>query len=90
VIGTSLKVAPVSEIPRSVPVDTPQIYVSRQPVTHIDFDIDLLGDCDTVVAELCRRLDWDLDHEMMVPKEKKIDVQLKEGSHSQHVFTVEA
>jgi NAD-dependent histone deacetylase SIR2 len=29
VIGTSMKVAPVSEIPQIIPPDVPQIYISR-------------------------------------------------------------
>ncbi|KAJ4855047.1 sir2 family domain-containing protein [Trichoderma breve] len=60
VIGTSLKVTPVSEIVSFLPPHIPQIYVSRQAVSHINFDIDLLGDCDVVVAELCKRLNWPL------------------------------
>ena len=33
VIGTSLKVAPVSEVPQFVPPDVPQIYISRDVST---------------------------------------------------------
>ncbi|OAA46473.1 NAD-dependent histone deacetylase, silent information regulator Sir2 [Beauveria brongniartii RCEF 3172] len=87
VIGTSLKVTPVSEIVSWLPSHIPQIYVSRQPVTHINFDIDLLGDCDVVVAELCRRLGWPLRHEM-VPPGQIIDVRTETGFQSQHVFKV--
>ncbi|KAH6608564.1 nad-dependent histone deacetylase sir2 [Trichoderma cornu-damae] len=85
VIGTSLKVTPVSEIVSFLPPHIPQIYVSRQAVTHINFDIDLLGDCDVVVAELCRRLGWPLVHEM-VPPDQVIDVRAEEGYASRHVF----
>jgi NAD-dependent histone deacetylase SIR2 len=88
VIGTSLKVAPVSEVASFLPPDVPAIYVSRQPVNHINFDIDLLGDCDVVVAELCRRAGWTLDHEM-IPKSQKIKTELVEGTRSQHIFTLE-
>lgn len=88
VIGTSLKVTPVSEIVSWLPSHIPQIYVSRQPVTHINFDIDLLGDCDVVVAELCRRLGWPLDHEMVVPPEQPILVRTEPGFPSQHTFTL--
>ncbi|KAK5987838.1 NAD-dependent protein deacetylase hst1 [Cladobotryum mycophilum] len=87
VIGTSLKVTPVSEIVSWLPPHIPQIYVSRQSVTHINFDIDLLGDCDVVVTELCRRLKWPFVHEM-VPPNQKVDVQTEEGYKSRHVFTV--
>lgn len=62
VIGTSMKVAPVSEIPNFIPQSVPQIYISREPANHINFDITLLGYCDQVVAELCRRAGWKLSH----------------------------
>ncbi|OAA63855.1 NAD-dependent histone deacetylase, silent information regulator Sir2 [Cordyceps fumosorosea ARSEF 2679] len=87
VIGTSLKVTPVSEIVSWLPPHIPQVYVSRQPVTHINFDIDLLGDCDVVVAELCRRLGWPFVHEM-VPQDQVIDVRTESGFESQHMFEV--
>ncbi|KAF7546775.1 hypothetical protein G7Z17_g8189 [Cylindrodendrum hubeiense] len=87
VIGTSLKVTPVSEIVSWLPSHIPQIYISRQAVSHINFDIDLLGDCDVVVTELCRRLSWPFKHEM-VPKGQKIDVANEEGYKSRHLFEV--
>ncbi|KAF1981087.1 chromatin regulatory protein sir2 [Aulographum hederae CBS 113979] len=67
VIGTSMQVAPVSEIPFHVSPEVPQIYISKDPISHIDFDINLLGYCDTVVAELCRRAGWDLNHHKVGP-----------------------
>lgn len=85
VIGTSLVVAPVSEIIPYLPAHIPQMYISRESVTHVNFDIDMLGDCDVVVAELCRRAGWDLDHEM-VPKGQIVDVELEPGFTSRHVF----
>ncbi|KAH6842872.1 SIR2-like protein [Chaetomium sp. MPI-CAGE-AT-0009] len=86
VIGTSLKVAPVSEVVPFLPAHVPQIYISRTPVSHVNFDIDLLGDCDVVVAELCRRAGWTLDHEM-VPDGQVVETTLAEGWSSRHVFT---
>ncbi|KAG9595968.1 SIR2-domain-containing protein, partial [Aureobasidium melanogenum] len=62
VIGTSMKVAPVSEIPNYVDEKVPQIYISREPADHINFDITLLGYCDDVVAELAKRAGWTIDH----------------------------
>ncbi|PGH16240.1 hypothetical protein AJ80_05263 [Polytolypa hystricis UAMH7299] len=85
VIGTSLKVAPVAEVPGILPRNIPQLLISRTPVTHIDFDINMLGDCDVVVAELCRRAGWDLDHEM-IPEGQKVEVELDEDSVSTHKF----
>ncbi|KAJ6171072.1 NAD-dependent protein deacetylase h.t1.c1 [Penicillium chermesinum] len=87
VIGTSLKVAPVAEVPGILPRDVPQIYISRTPVSHTEFDIDLLGDCDVVVSELCRRAGWDLQHHM-IPADEKVDVTPVEGYESRHVFQV--
>lgn len=65
VIGTSLKVAPVSEIPNYLPHHVPHVYISREPIEHVNFDVQLLGQCDEVVWELCRRAGWDLKHEMI-------------------------
>ncbi|KAL9120894.1 MAG: hypothetical protein Q9187_002551 [Circinaria calcarea] len=85
VIGTSLKVAPVSEVVGFLPPDVPQIYISRTPCSHVNFDVDMLGDCDVVVAELCKRAGWKLDHEM-IPKNQKIDVQSQDGYDSRYSF----
>jgi NAD-dependent histone deacetylase SIR2 len=87
VIGTSLKVAPVSEVIPYLPANIPQMYISRTPVSHVNFDVDMLGDCDVVVAELCRRAGWELDHPM-VPEDQKIEVKLQDGFTSRHLFTV--
>ena len=89
VIGTSLKVAPVSEVVPYLPANIPQMYISRTPVSHVNFDVDMLGDCDVVVAELCTRLGWDLDHEM-VPKHQVINIKLQDGFTSRHLFSVES
>lgn len=86
VIGTSLKVAPVSELVPFLYPHIPQIYISRTPVNHHNFDIDLLGDCDVVVAELCRRAGWDLQHEM-VPEDQIVDVVTESGWKSRHIFS---
>ncbi|KAI6812835.1 SIR2-domain-containing protein [Hortaea werneckii] len=79
VIGTSLKVAPVSEMANYLPKDIPHIFVSREPIEHVNFDIQLLGDCDTVVYELSRRAGWRLQHEM-IPPELKVKVKPVEDS----------
>ncbi|KAJ5183621.1 NAD-dependent protein deacetylase h.t1.c1 [Penicillium capsulatum] len=87
VIGTSLKVAPVAEVPGILPRNVPQIYISRTPVNHTGFDIDLLGDCDVVVSELSRRAGWDLQHDM-IPADEKVEIHPLEGYESRHVFEV--
>ncbi|XP_012821550.2 NAD-dependent protein deacetylase sirtuin-1 isoform X1 [Xenopus tropicalis] len=57
VIGSSLKVRPVALIPSSIPHEVPQILINREPLPHLHFDIELLGDCDVIINELCQRLD---------------------------------
>lgn len=56
VIGSSLKVRPVALIPNSLPAHVPQVLINREPLPHCSFDIELLGDCDVIVNEICRRL----------------------------------
>ncbi|KAG7165969.1 NAD-dependent protein deacetylase sirtuin-1-like [Homarus americanus] len=56
VIGSSLKVRPVALIPSSVPSHVPQILINREPLRHLTFDVELLGDCDVIINELCHRL----------------------------------
>ena len=73
VIGTSLKVAPVSEVVGVIPSHVPQIYISREPCSHANFDIDILGDCDTVITELCKRAGWELNHEMV--EDGKVNIE---------------
>ncbi|KAF1831513.1 SIR2-domain-containing protein [Decorospora gaudefroyi] len=75
VMGTSMKVAPVSEIPNFLPRNVPQIYISRDPIHHINFDINLLGDCDVIVAELAKRAGWDLRHKM-IPEAQTAEVMV--------------
>ncbi|KAL2888377.1 NAD-dependent protein deacetylase hst1 [Ceratocystis lukuohia] len=83
VIGTSLKVRPVSEISAVLPPDVPQIYINRDPIGHVTFDILLLGDCDVVVAELAKRLKWDFKHEM-IPDDQEVTVQTDEEDNASH------
>ncbi|XP_067671872.1 NAD-dependent protein deacetylase sirtuin-1-like [Haliotis asinina] len=56
VIGSSLKVRPVALIPNSLPSSVPQILINREPLSHMNFDVELLGDCDCIISELCKRL----------------------------------
>lgn len=62
IIGSSLKVAPVSELVGFIPHSVPVILINREPVYHLhhSFDVQLLGYCDDIVKELCRRLEWSL------------------------------
>ncbi|GAA5961668.1 hypothetical protein JCM21900_004635 [Sporobolomyces salmonicolor] len=56
VMGTSLRVSPVAQLPSHLPHSIPQILINRDPVGHHNFDVCLLGDGDTIVRFLCRKL----------------------------------
>ncbi|ESO84090.1 hypothetical protein LOTGIDRAFT_108079 [Lottia gigantea] len=74
VIGSSLKVRPVALIPNSLPAHVPQILINRERLRHMDFDVELLGDCDVIVNELCKHLGegWDkLSNNQPVLKHKE-------------------
>ncbi|UZJ56450.1 hypothetical protein CBS101457_005770 [Exobasidium rhododendri] len=61
VMGTSLKVAPVSELVGHIPHRTPVILINKTPVLHMGtLDIQLLGDADVVVEYICNQLKWSL------------------------------
>jgi len=68
IMGTSLKVRPVKTMLVDFPPDIPQIWINRDryngtnsdmPGVHVD--IELLGECDVVVEELCRRAGFPLN-----------------------------
>lgn len=42
-----------------------------------------------VVSELCRRVGWELEHEM-IPFGEKVNVSKKEGYESRYMFTAVA
>ena len=48
VIGSSLKVRPVALIPTSLPPHVPQILINREPLSHLNFDVELLGNFFTI------------------------------------------
>lgn len=54
-------------------------------MSHVNFDVDMLGDCDVVVAELCRRAGWELEHEM-VSQDQNVEIQLQDGHESRYMF----
>ena len=85
VIGTSLKVALVNEIPNHLPPTVPLIFISREPTRHVECDVQLIGNCDDIVAELARRSGLVLTHEM-VDKKAKMSVDKTEGA--EHVWIV--
>lgn len=52
----------------------------------MNFDIDLLGECDVVVSELARRAGWPLTHEM-IPVNQAVQVAPETGFQHRHRFT---
>lgn len=47
---------PVSLVSELLPASVPQILINRESLPHKTFDIELLGNCDTIINELCVRL----------------------------------
>lgn len=74
VIGSSLKVHPVSDIPDLIPPYVPQILINRESLDH-NFDIELLGDCDVILAELFRRLGWTLEDPALADRFQELLLQ---------------
>lgn len=71
VMGTSLPVEPVNTMPNLIPPKVPQIYIGKTQMypgksMKIDFDIQLLGDCDVVTELLAKGCGFDLKHEMIL------------------------
>lgn len=45
-----------------LPHNVPQVLINLESLPHANrFDVQLLGHCDEIVQELCRRLSWDLN-----------------------------
>lgn len=84
-VGTSLKVAPVSEVVPYLPSNVPQIQINRDPISHLNFDIDLVGECDIVVSTLCKALGWSLEHDM-IPVDQEVEITPVPGYPSRHQF----
>ena len=70
-IGTSLKVAPVSEIVNMIPAHVPQVLINKDPVKHAEFDLNLLGYCDDIAALIAQKCNWDIPHSSWPELKKK-------------------
>lgn len=53
VIGSSLKVRPVALIPSALSPSVPQILINREQLDQFGFDVELLGDSDVIINQLC-------------------------------------
>lgn len=49
------------EVHFSIPHEVPQVLINREQLPHLNFDVELLGDCDVIVNELCHRLGGDFE-----------------------------
>nr|AUZ82947.1 sirtuin 1 [Brachionus koreanus] len=74
VIGSSLKVKPVANIPHLLPKEIPQILINRESLRHMNFDVELLGDCDVITNEILMRLNqkYGQEHDWSVNCKEKI------------------
>jgi hypothetical protein len=86
VMGSSLKVRPVSLIPSVLDNSVPQVLINREPLPHMTFDIQLLGYSDTIVGELCRRLGTDWVESVGVASDQN-GVLFSSPEEHTHVFT---
>ncbi|KIR52085.1 NAD-dependent histone deacetylase SIR2 [Cryptococcus gattii Ru294] len=77
VIGTSLKVAPVSEVLAHIPHSVPQIFINLTPVYHVHPDISLLGDADSIVTYLSDRLGWPIPPPTVLPTPPSVVGEVK-------------
>ncbi|WFC97759.1 NAD-dependent histone deacetylase sir2 [Malassezia yamatoensis] len=77
VMGTSLKVAPVSDLLSHTPSNVPVVLINRTPITHIAMDVMLLGDSDKIVQYLSSELGWN-------GSEKSTTVPLRVGNS--HIY----
>ncbi|KAF8370695.1 sir-2.1 [Pristionchus pacificus] len=97
VIGSSLKVRPVSLIPFAVSPDVPQILINREPIGHYTSDIELLGNCDDILREIAIQMgeeefvknydenhgrEWNANKKKMIPKDE-FDEMIKKLDETQ-------
>ena len=68
--------------------EVPQILINREPLHHFNFDVELLGNCDAIIHELCRRLgdEWaDIpeDYEMPLLGKETVEKLFESSSESE-------
>lgn len=62
VMGSSLTVQPVSHVPFFVDSNVPQILINRESLRRYTPDIELLGNCDEIVAQIALSLGYPFTH----------------------------
>lgn len=68
VVGSSLRVQPVSLIPHHIDAAVPQILINRENLRPYDADIKLLGECDEIVLALAMTMGGRIRERMMEGK----------------------
>ena len=63
----SEQVSPVAQLPSHLPHSIPQILINLDPISHVNFDIQLLGDGDTIIRYLTSQLGSSYDLDTLVP-----------------------
>jgi hypothetical protein len=74
--GVVLQVSPVARIPDMIPPQVPQILINREPLPHLRFNAELLGNCDEILEELSVRLGWTISSATTL----KVDTAASEAS----------
>ncbi|KAH8360908.1 hypothetical protein KR200_000022 [Drosophila serrata] len=84
VIGSSLKVRPVAHIPSSIPATVPQILINREQLHHLKFDVELLGDSDVIINQICHRLSGNDDSWRQLCCDESVLTESKELMPPEH------
>lgn len=91
IIGTSLKVRPVKTMLVDLPSNAPQIWINKErfngswsDMPGVQVDIELLGECDMVVQELCSRAGWVSDLENFTWRPRLDRTQVEHGRDTDH------
>ncbi|KAK7687781.1 hypothetical protein QCA50_009000 [Cerrena zonata] len=87
VIGTSLKVSPVSDTLTHLRHSVPQILINKTPIRHINPDIVLLGNADDIIQHLVHQLNWELPEQQaqtstLRPNELRTRKRSSEGAET--------
>jgi len=63
-----------------VPSEVPQILINRESLPHCRFDVELLGNCDSIIAQLCKMMGPSFLELADVPELREIEKLPKGGS----------
>ncbi|EEB06048.2 Sir2 family histone deacetylase Hst2 [Schizosaccharomyces japonicus yFS275] len=77
VIGTSLLVHPFADLPEIATENCQRLLINREVVgdfSERESDLMVLGDCDALVRQLCKYLDWEKDLDELVKANNEVDL----------------